>query len=469
MGISPYLHAFFVAIVKYMKTNKVLFITKRFEIELLGIGYLSAGLKQRGFEVDLYQTGTTGNEVEGTARYVRAYKPDIICYNVWTGGQQFFYHLNIYLKNNFSFISIFGGAHATFCTEDVMKQNDINYVVKGEGDYALPKLCEDIRENRITLTPNWKLQNVTEPPQNLDELPEPDRQLLYKYEHNKNNPIRSITSSRGCPYSCSYCYNAKFDEMFSGKKIRFRNMHKVVVEANRIVNDYPKTKYFFFQDDEIGARKQGLKYLSTAWRVFVAKPFHVQMRIEYIDNERIRLLKMAGCNSITFAIESGDQINRQNILGKKFSNEKIEKAVEILHNNKMKFRVENMIGIPFCDAINDMWTTYKYNKQLKSCLSWASLCQPYPSTPLGEQCKREGMYNGNIDDIPEAFFGQTILKFNKKEKRQLENMQRLFTLLVGLKVPKWLAQVIININLPRFYSWIGKIYKERCFKKLYDL
>jgi anaerobic magnesium-protoporphyrin IX monomethyl ester cyclase len=455
-----------------MTKGKVLFVLKWFIIEPLGIGLLSAGLKKKGFEVDLLQI----EEGVDVLSYVREYKPNIICFNIWTGSQQYFYSLNRHLKLNCNFVSIFGGAHATFCTDDVIKQKGIDYVVKGEGDTMLPELCDDIRrgfhfgDSRVERvgTTGALLLNVKTPPQNLDELPRPDRELLYKYEHNRNNPIRSIMASRGCPYACTFCFNSQFNELFEGKRLRFRSMKEIIREAIDIRMTYPETKYFFFQDDELGARKKELIYLADNW-AYVGVPFHAQLRVEYIDHTRIGLLKEAGCNSVTFAIESANESTRKDILGKRFSDETIARAIKVLKHYGMRYRVENMIGIPFCDTMKDMWDTFQLNKSLGTTLSWASLCQPYPSTELGNRCVKEGIYDNDIDSIPEAFFGKTVLLFPVEQKRKLENMQRLFTLLVGLKVPKWLANILIGLPLPRLYERIGKWYKERCFKRLYDL
>ena len=454
------------------KLNKILFITKRFVIEPLGIGYLSAGLKQKGFEVDLLQIDKDTDYIG----YVKTHTPDIICYQIWTGGQKCFYNINKCLKQNYRFISIFGGAHATFCTDDVMSQPHIDYVIKGEGDYALPELCEHLRnENVFSMGIEYVscnkagLVNAKLPPQKLDELPDPDRDILYKYEHNKNNPIRSISSSRGCPFACTFCFNSQFNEIFDGKRLRQREIWRVINEATKIKEDYPETKFFFFQDDEMGASKKNLEILADFWPFHVGVPFHVQMRIEYIDYDRIRLLQKAGCNSITFALESADGKVRKEILGKKFSQEKVDKAIDILHELKMPFRMENMIGIPFCNTIEDMWNTFEFNKKSKTGLSWASLCQPYPSTELGNRCIKSGVFDGDISTIPDAFFGKTVLLFDKKTARKLENMQRLFTLLVGLKVPKWMASILLLLPFDRLYERVGKLYKEHLFKRLYKL
>ena len=435
----------------------------------MGIGYLSAQLKAAGFNVRLLQIFSVFDIND-----ILDFKPDVICYSLWTGGHNFFYRINKKIKTACpDLITIAGGPHSTFCTDSVIADYNFDYVIRGEADYALPLLCKAL-ENRTagavfypgTKSMDKRLVDIKEPPQDLDKIKEPDRKLLYSYRHNLDNPIRSIMSSRGCPYSCTFCYNEKFKELFDGKKLRLRNMEMVIEEAKAVRMDYPQTEYFFFQDDELGGRKDRLEILAKNWMIKVKKRFHAQLRVEYINNETIKLLKFAGCNSLTFAIESGNSETRKT-LGKRFSNEQIETAVRILHKHKMKFRIENMLAIPFSNQISDMWDTYNANKRYRPALAWASLFQPYPGTTLGKRCQDAGLFSGNVDDIPDAFFDSTILKCNAKSKLILENMQKLFTMFIAFRIPKCLAKFILSLKLGFVYKIIGNFYKERMFGKLF--
>ena len=439
---------------------RILFVTKKYVIEPMGIGYLSAQLKDAGFNVSLLQI-FNGFDIND----ILDFKPDVICYSLWTGGHNFFYRINKKIKTACpDLITIACGPHSTFCTDNVIADYNFDYVIRGEADYALPSLCKAL-ENR-TAAVDKRLVDIKEPPQDLDKIKEPDRKLLYSYRHNLDNPIRSIMSSRGCPYSCTFCYNEKFKELFEGKKLRLRNMEMVIEEAKAVRMDYPQTEYFFFQDDELGGRPNRLEILAKSWMTKVKKRFHAQLRVEYINDDTVKMLKFAGCNSLTFAIESANCETRK-ILGKRFSNEQIETAVRILHKYKLKFRIENMLAIPFSDQISDMWDTYNANKRFRPALAWASLFQPYPGTTLGKRCQEAGLFSGNVDDIPDTFFDSTILNFNAKSKLILENMQKLFTVFIAFRIPKCVAKFILSLKLGFVYKIIGNFYKERMFGKLY--
>lgn len=440
--------------------NKVLFITKPFIIEPLGIGNLSSVLKQNGYIVDLIQIS---ENINVTIEQIKQINPDFICYSVWTGGHNYFFDFNNNIKKSgVKSISVFGGAHCTFFNGK-FKISEGDYVIKGEADLALAELLNNVNEGKDSP----QIIKVTTPPQNLDLLPFPDREILYKYRKNYENPIRSLMCSRGCPYNCTFCYNENYEALFEGSRVRFRNVKSVIDEAEEVKKKYPYTKYFFFTDDELGSRRQRLEILQRYWRKQVGLPFHLQMRVEYINKESIQMLKDSGCDSITFAIESGCYETRKNVLNKKFTNELILEKVNILHKEKMKFRVENMIGIPCEDTLKDMWETYCFNKKLRGTISWSSLFTPYPGTSLGDKCVKMNLYDGNVDSVPEAFFDKTILKFPMKTVFQLNKMQKIFSLLVRFRVPKLIAWVIIKLPFYRLYKLIGFKYKQHLYNYLY--
>lgn len=440
--------------------SKVLFVTKPFIIEPLGIGNLSAVLKKNKYFVDLIQVS---ENINTTIEQIRQKNPDFICYSVWTGGHNYFFDFNYQIKKQgIKSISIFGGAHCTYFTGK-FKISEGDYVIKGEADLALLELLNNINKGKA----QPQIMKVFTPPQNLDLLPFPDREILYKYKKNYENPIRSLMFSRGCPYNCTFCYNENYEALFGGSRVRFRNIKSVVDEAEEVKKKYPYTKYFFFTDDELGGKKQRLEILQQYWRKQVNLPFHLQMRVEYINKENIQLLKDSGCDSITFAIESGRYETRKNILNKKFTNELILEKVNILHNEKMKFRVENMIGIPCENTLEDMWETYCFNKKIKATISWTSLFTPYPGTSLGDKCVKMKLYDGNVDSIPEAFFDNTILKFSDSVVSQLNKMQKIFSLLTHFRIPKLIAQFIIKLPFYRFYKLIGLNYKQCLYNYLY--
>ena len=65
---------------------------------------------------------------------------------------------------------------------------------------------------------NYQENPLTELLTDLDSLPLPARDLLYAENYFMGrNPIKAFMAGRGCPNSCSYCFNHRFNEMYRGK------------------------------------------------------------------------------------------------------------------------------------------------------------------------------------------------------------------------------------------------------------
>ena len=110
---------------------KVLFITKPFIIEPLGVMYLSAAAKAAGHQTDLARI------TDDLEKKVEEFEPDILAYSLMTGDQEFFLDLNQSLKRTYQFLSVFGGPHPTFFPE-LINQDGVDIVCRGCLLYTSP-------------------------------------------------------------------------------------------------------------------------------------------------------------------------------------------------------------------------------------------------------------------------------------------------------------------------------------------
>lgn len=447
---------------------KILFITKPYVIDPLGIAYLSAALKARGHEVELFRTTDEEND---TYLYEDIYnfKPDVLAYSVYTGSHKFYTCLNanirriLYSKVKNPPISVFGGPHCTLF-EEIKREPFVDVIYQGECDHLLPDTIKSLLDRRWSLPLIFKAK---ENPQDLDALPFPDRQLIYKFPENADNPIKNIMTSRGCPFSCPYCYNSVFNKMFAGKKIRYRSIPSVIEEAKQLIKDFPRTKFIFFEDDEFAMHLERVKEFTKAWKAEVDIPFHVQLRVDLLNWERISLLKEAGCVSVTFAIESGVEERRRNILKRQVSNESILHGAALLRKAGILFRTENMICQPG-ETLYEALETLDMNIACKPTIGWASLFQPYPKTPMGEDTIKMGLFDGGLEDIPSSFFERSVLKIPEKEKQQFENLQRLFGLICNFPILRPLVPWLIKVPPNKLYNFLYKWWKNKRYNLLYN-
>jgi len=111
---------------------------------------------------------------------------------------------------------VLGGHHPTAFSEDVLQHPAVDYVIRGEGEQALPALVRALKGNgsKIETIPGIGFKrpdgtmHISVPAQvrNLDQLALPANHLLnQRYYRRYGRGSAVIVSSRGCPLQCSYC------------------------------------------------------------------------------------------------------------------------------------------------------------------------------------------------------------------------------------------------------------------------
>ena len=441
---------------------KVLFITNDYIIDPLAIAYLSSYLKKQGHTVDLIKA-----KQENIYTKIEEYNPDVLAYSVTTGMHVYFKDLNSSIKNTFpNLITIVGGAHITFFP-DYVKSDGIDYGIAGEGFEAFPELlhCLEVGDNPtgipniVTKTFNGKLR----PLYNKDLLLLPDRDLIYKYPINRDNPIKNIMTSFGCPFSCPYCYNEKYKKIYDIKMPQQRSVENVIAEVEDLKR-FP-LELIFFQDDLFPIYNK--KWITEFCDKYPKVPFHIQVRLEMITDGVIKQLKSAGLFSVTFAIETGDETLRRDVLNRNMTNSIIFEKVKILQQNDIKYRSENMIGIPN-ETIQSALKTLDLNIKIKPTIGWASNFQPYPGTALGDQCFSASIFDNDIDSISSSFFEEYILKV--AHNKEFNRLQKLFPIIVDKPYLRFLTRLLILLPFDKFYGKLFSFYKKYLYnEKLYKV
>lgn len=445
---------------------KFLFITKPFFIEPLGIMYISSAIKQSGHETALVLTS------EDLEKKVSEFKPDFVGYSIMTGDQKFYDDINRKLKSKFDFFSVAGGPHPTFFSESLRNLSFDAFCV-GEGEKAIQQFLENSSSKKIN---NFYFKGqdklIRNPVQDLisslDDIPFPDRELVFNFPEIKNGPIKHFIASRGCPFNCSYCFNERFSELYEGKgkRTRFRSVENLVSEVKEVVSASP-TRFVYFQDDTFTLNSDWLSSFAELYSQKIKLPFHCHVRANTINEERVESLKKAGCYSVHIAAETADDKLRNEILNRKMSKEQIFSASELLRKNRIKFMMQNMIGLPEGSLEKDL-ETLEMNIQSQPDYSWVSIFQPYPGTQLGELCKTKGYYTGDFNDLGDNFFDSSKLNFSSQYKNQLSNLQKLFA--VAVEYPglyhSGLLRTLIELPYETAKEPFTKFYRD--FRKLGD-
>lgn len=473
---------------------RILFLVQDFIIEPLGIMYLSSSLRQRGHEVMVFKVNFPGygfnalsserihdrevvRDIDLITR-IKKFSPHLIGYSTTTGMHRYYIELNRNLKNEIGFLSVFGGPHPTFFPE-IIEEEGVDIICRGEGEEAIVELADKLEmgDDYTTVRNMWVkigrsiTRNKLRPlKKDLDNIPFPDRELFYRlFPSLRANPIKNFMASRGCPYDCSYCFNHIYRKLYSqnGIKIRYRSPNCVIKEIKSVMDNYP-LEIVYFQDDTFNLNMAWLEAFLEVYRREIGLPFHAHLRPDLIDKKLIEMLVYGNCLSVTLAFETADDTIRRGLLKREMSREEMLSAARLLRRYNIKFRIENMVGLPTGNIDID-WQTLELNIKARPSIGWASLYQPYPRTALGEFCKKEKLVDSlELDCIQPSFFQSTILKLRCKSR--VENLQKLFSITVEWPFLKPVIKHLIKLPPNRFFNWVYVQWKRYAYnRRLYKV
>lgn len=444
---------------------RILFIHKYNFIEPLGIMTLSAFLKKNNHQCYFLDVKF---EKDINSK-IKKISPDIIAYSITTGEHQFYQKLNLNLKKQFKFISVFGGPHCTFFPEFI-HENGVDIICRGEGEFPFLELANNLEKGKdITKIKNLyikksgkiyknELRNLIE---NLDDMPFPDRELLNDYKHYRKTKRRYIITGRGCPYNCAYCFNHSYNKLYKnrGKIIRRRSVQNVINELRIIKRKYSPKRFHFVDDTFILNREWVIKFFRE-YKKEISLPFIINVRVNLVDEELVKEIKNAGCITAVYAIESGDDNLRNNILKRNVSKKEIIDTGRLFNKYKIETYVQNMIGLPD-ETLDMIFETVKLNIKCRPSYAWVSIFQPYPKTDLCEYSKQRGYFEENISSFNESYYYKSVMKI--KNVKEIERLHHLFSLSVAFPLLIPLVKQMIKLPLDNFYRIVWEIHRTWCY------
>ena len=447
---------------------RVAFITdyfnkSHFGREPLGVLHLVAALKQSGADVDLFEVSQLNREFGD----LKKFKPGIIAYSVKTGYHRKFTELNFELKKSLGFISLFGGPHATFYPELINKPG-VDIVCRGEADTAIVELSRNIKGDYSQTENCWVKKdgiihknNLGRLIEDLDALPFPDRAVFEKYPLFRKFRMRNFLAGRGCLYECTYCYNSAFRKLCSGKG-RYVRSRSVINLVREIEAEAGKNKLNFinFEDDIFVQDRNWLAEFARVYPSAIKLPFHCHVKADMIDEESIILLKEAGCFSVSMGVETASEAIRSKILNRRMTNELIVKVCSLFKKNGINIALQNMLGIPET-CLEDDINTLRLNIRSGADYAITSLCTPYPGTTMAQDYP----FSRDWDELGD-YYDRSF--YQVKDRRQRENLQRVFSVIVSFPFLLHLVPVIIKLPLSKFYKFLGFFWKyARGRKKIF--
>jgi radical SAM superfamily enzyme YgiQ (UPF0313 family) len=443
---------------------RILFVFKNENFMVpLGLCAISAIAKKEG-----HKTYLCDIKKESPLKRIRELNPEIVAYSASTGEAKHYIAINKKIKERFPHIfTIMGGPHPTFYPEMIHKTT-LDAICVGEGEGAFKDLLSALcRGASVEGIPNiytkqsisWTLRHLIE---DLDSLPFPDYALFYDDPQMGALPVKSFMTSRGCPYACTYCFNHSWNKMYKGhgKIMRRHSVDYVIEDILSVKKRWPLSCVKFYDDIFCYKVDDWLEEFCKKYKKYINLPFFILTRADLLTENMVRLLKSAGCRTISMSIEAGNERIRNKMLRRNMSDAQIVKAHKLCEKYGIYTFTNCIVGLPNTTLENEIESI---DLAIKSKVTWAEfpIFYPYPRTELGEYAIKMGLYTPEFERMHTSYMHSSPLNcFGNKEK----NIQRNIAVLGSVAVVfPYLRNLIVRwlIHLPhnRFFTFLYYIVK----------
>lgn len=368
----------------------------------LGLAYCAAVLLEAGHDVRIVDALVLGIRFPELRRILLEERPDVVGISTYSPTRYECFRTAKVVKETLGedVPVITGGPHVSAVPEETLRDvPHVDYVVRGEGEYAFRELLEALRAGTdatdvLGVSARRDGEIVSAPPAPnipvLDGLPRPARHLLPMRRYGTRMPSTmhastTILTSRGCPARCTFCTRDWFS-----RDTRFHSPAYMVDEIEEILGRH-RVRGIIMQDDtftlnkrrifefcdEIRARRLGFPWLATT-------------RVDCLTKDLLQSMKDAGCRVITLGVESMNPATLK-WLKKGFTVDKVRRAIGWANEVGLIVRCTYLLGIGD-ETEEDIRSSIRAARDLPVDKLKANVgLSVYPGTPLYEMAIAAGV------------------------------------------------------------------------------
>lgn len=457
----------------HKKSKKILFvILDNYKTERIGIQILSTIAIEEGYDRDILILNSMSPE--DALSKAKAYQPDIVAYSAMTYEHVPLQQFNGILKRSgLNFVSIFGGMHYTFNSDEIKNDPYVDVICRGEGEVAWRSFIQSVRDGKEYLRIDKLIvrngDKIIENPvgkliSDMDIIPRPDRTLIMLSDI-ENDHIQGKSMlfmfGRGCPQRCTYCFNVNYNDLFSASRVfRLRSVDNVIAEMKEAVETYKLDLVIIHDDIFSYIPKKVMKEFCIKYKAEINLPFVAQFRPESVKEEMVVMLKDAGLYLAPMGVECGDEEIARGVLDRgKITNQHIIKAFELFHKHGVKTWSLNLMALPVEDPLSVDWQTIDLNIKIKPFWSQWNILVPIPHTPMWEYLIGNNRFLDldtfqKADKMPSGFT-KTLLNYkDPKMARQVNNLHKFAGIVVKYPFLRPLVKILIRFPENKIYQYI---------------
>ena len=326
-------------------------------------------------------------------------------------------------------IVVLGGPEVSSDAAAILAQHlCVDFVVQGEGEASVPGLLAQLEcwknaaaDNGAVAVPGIarraadgaELNGGACYVEDLDSLPFPYSEAELSLLGNR---ILYYESSRGCPYSCSYCISA------STKGVRHRSVDKVCREMQFFLDhQVQQVKFVDRTFNVVPAHYQAI------WRFLADRPgltnFHFEIVADRLRPDEIEWLATvpAGLFQFEIGVQSTCEKTLQAI-GRQNDWQHLHRNVQVLlQPQNIHLHLDLIVGLPF-EGLPEFRQSFNDVYGLQPHMLQIGFLKMLPGTPMRSQADEYGMIY--LEYPPYEILANRFLSY--AEIRQLKHLEEVF-------------------------------------------
>ena len=259
-------------------------------------------------------------------QYLKDFNPDAIGLSVLSGTIRESSYITNLLKQHFDVPFIWGGPGPTLEPDRCIQLTDMICINEGEGVIVELANRLDSGDELTAIAGTWAkkpdgsvIQNQKRELLKLDDIAIPDWNLSHYVHINALKGLRTglypnnlgqeypIMTQRGCPFSCSFCIESRYQDMFGKKNSLRRRTVDVVIEELLWAKKNLDIVSVLFYDDVFTVNPRWLDDFLPRYKKEIGLPFWCYTYPTTHTPELLRKLKEAGMVSVTMGVQSGSE------------------------------------------------------------------------------------------------------------------------------------------------------------------
>lgn len=325
-------------------------------------------LVQNGVEVKVIEPAAEKKTIKQISAVIKSFSPQIILLGVFPSTLPDTYQTIQMIRREFPVIKVVVEGYMINADQNFVKHLSADFGLTGDAEFALAELVKSIftgsnsykdQDGIVWLEEGVIKSNKPAMIKHLDDIPFPAYQLMpigKYYSASTNKRLFILFTARGCPYECNFCAN------ISQGVLRQHSIERVIAEIEYLVNQR-KVKYVEFMDFTFTInRKRVLEICDHIIAKGLKFSWACETRVDKVDEVLLKAMKKAGCEKITFGVESGSEKVR-NRSNKTISNEDFVKVFDLCRKVGIKTMANFIFGHPK-ETISEMEASIRFSKKL---------------------------------------------------------------------------------------------------------